>query len=431
MTTFVLDLNDAQLRVGRGTDVVAQSSGYALIEGNRLLLGDDARRAFRLHPRQAHNAFWHRLSTEVLSHRTRELASHADLVYRHLRALVEQAHISPGDELIIAAAATTSAEQLALLLGIAEQVGLNVTGLVDAAVAATATAEMPALFRYIDVGLHRLSVTQVQGGNELERVGWQDITELSLAALLDAWVNVVADRFVRETRFDPLVNAATEQQVYDRIFDWFTSGAPAGDLGITIEHAGTERRIDLSTALLTEKAVSRYRVIDKALDGVPIVLSHRAAALPGFEATLHERTGTIIVCKPDAVFQGVAGHLGAIRSTGDGVRFVTRLPSSGIRPSLEAPRKTAPTHILCGSIARPIGAGLTIDALHFPDLPSDFPTGSFAVRPGDEAASLSVAAGTAVAVDGAPGRDGVALATGAVIEVAGVRFTLIEVADGA
>lgn len=430
MTTFVLDLNDADLRIARDGQVVANAAGFALIDDTDVLLGDAALRQFRLHPRQANNLFWHRLNTEALAHRSGNIGNHADLVFRQLQNLGETAQISAGDDLIIAAPATTTTDQLALLLGITEQLGLTVSGLVDTAVAAAADQEVPRHFRFVDVSLHRLSVTELSGGDDLRRTGWQDVAELSLSALLDAWVNVIADRFVRETRFDPLANAVTEQQVYNQVFDWVTAGARAQELGIEVHNGAINRRIDLSTSVLIDKAISRYRLADKAVDGAPLLLSHRAAALPGFMDALRAHAGSVVACPATAVFGGVGRNIDAIRSTGDGVRFVTRLPSRGVMET-HAAAAPAPTHILFNGRAVSIGTGLTLTRRRFAGLPPTFPDGAVALSRTTTGVTLSLAAGTAAALDGLPATDGTELRCGSIIEVSGARFMLIEVGNGA
>lgn len=430
MTNLVLDLNDADLRIARDGQVVASATGFALIEDKQVLLGDAALRQFRLHPRQANNLFWHRLNTEALAHRSGNIGSHADLVFRQLQHLSETAKISSSDDLIIAVPAATTTDQLGLLLGITEQLGLTVSGLVDSAVAASADQEVPRQFRFVDVSLHRLSVTELSGGDDLRRTGWQDVAELSLSALLDAWVNVIADRFVRETRFDPLANAITEQQVYNQVFDWLTDGARAQELGIEVHNGAIHRRIDLSTSVLVDKAVSRYRLADKAVDGAPLLLSHRAAALPGFMDALRARADSVVACPAGAVFGGISRNVDAIRSTGDGVRFVTRLPSRGLKET-HTSATPAPTHILFEGRAVAIGGGLTLTRRQFAGLPSTFPDGAVALSRTTAGVTLSLAAGTAVALDGLPATDGTELRCGSTIEVSGARFTLIEVGNGA
>ena len=140
MTAYLLDMNDSELRVahiGERIDVVTQSCGFALIDSREVVVGERAMQQFRLHPRQANNQFWHRLSTDALPVRGPDTATFADLVYRQLQELAGQAQIGPADELYVAVAGSTSADQLGLLVGIASELGLTVFGLTDAAVAAS------------------------------------------------------------------------------------------------------------------------------------------------------------------------------------------------------------------------------------------------------------------------------------------------------
>lgn len=430
MTTFVLDANDADLRIAAGGTVVARAPGFAALGSGELLLGRDAVHQFRLRPREASNLFWHRLDTEPLTVPHAQAANHADLVFRQLERLGREAGVGADDELIVAAPATMTTAQLSLLLGIAEGVGLRVTGIVDAAVVASATQDLPARFQHVDISLHRVVVTRIDGGDQVRRTGVQDVTECSISTLLDAWINLIADRFVRETRFDPLSIADTEQQLYDQTYAWLTADTRTALLNVTVERQGVQRRIEVATASLVEKTHQRYALLDRALDGTPVVLSHRAAALPGLRSYLSARVPGIEALPTDAVFAGAARHLDAIRSGPDNVRLVTRLPSAGVRRDASRP-SAQPTHLLFDATAVQIGAGVRIDRALFPDLPPGYTDGAAAIAIDGAGARLSLAPGVAAAVDGRPAPDGVALTVGATVEVGGVRLRLIRVMDRA
>lgn len=429
MKTFVLDLNDAELRIGHDAKTVARSTGFAMVLPKGVLLGEEAVRQFRLHPRQANNLFWHRLDTDLLPTRAAEVSSHADLVFRHLAALTASVQWAPEDELIIAAPATTTTDQLSLLLGIAEQAGVRVSGLVDSAVAATATGEMPDRFTFVDVSLHRLSATRIDGGVELSRSGAQDVTEVSLSALLDAWLNLIADRFVQETRFDPLAVAETEQQIYDQVYDWLFGGARNGKLSVEVRYRDVGRRVEVSEENLITKAYPRYELAERALDGAPVVLSHRAAALPGFVSALSARGRIVESTTEAALFDGVARHAAAIRSNPEALRLVTRLPSNGERRARPTETTARPTHVLYGATARPIGQGLTLHRSTFADLPNGFSDGGAGLIAAADAVRLSLSPGTTAAVNRTPARDGMVLSPGDQLELGGARFHLIEVME--
>src|SRR5678815_4926234 len=121
MALLALELNDACLVLARGAgqgEWLADSEGYALLDGDTILTGEAARSRARLRPLYAYNRFWRDIGT-------------GDLPRTNARAQ------SPAD-LALALPAGFTREQLGLLLGVANECGVHVSGLVDAAVAATA-----------------------------------------------------------------------------------------------------------------------------------------------------------------------------------------------------------------------------------------------------------------------------------------------------
>lgn len=367
MGILVLDLNDSRLRLYRELDVVADGPGYAVVTPSEVVLGDTARSQFRLHPRQANNQFWHRLSMDPLASRGPNVANHADLVYRHLKALLESADARPDDELILAVPGTTTADQLGLLLGVGQELNVAITGLVDAAVAASIAGPVPSRIVHIDVSLHRATLTTMEADADLARRATAEIPELGLSSLLDAWVNVIADRFVTETRFDPLRIAETEQQVYDQVYQWADGGTRAAELAVDVGHQGTPRRASVSAKALTEKAHQRYRQLDRSLDaGAPCLLSHRAAALPGLADYLVDSGHRVTQLAPTDAIAGIHRHLGLIRSTPDALRFVTRLPCAAASEATSAGlARAAPSHVVFDGVAVAIGDGRSLDAATF------------------------------------------------------------------
>ncbi len=114
-------------------------------------------------------------------------ANHADLVYRHFDELVRQARITRDDDFVIATPGTTSNEQLGLLLGIAAETGVTVSGLVDSGARRKRRAPTPKRALHVDVFLHRAVVTELTRPIRCTRRGSKKIAELGLASLLDAW----------------------------------------------------------------------------------------------------------------------------------------------------------------------------------------------------------------------------------------------------
>jgi hypothetical protein len=438
MTTYVLDMNDSELRIARvGNDayeVIAQSTGFALIEDRTIVFGDTALKQFRLHPRQINNQFWNRLSMDPLAVRGPNTANHADLVYRHFDELVRQAAVTHDDEFVIATPGTTTNEQLSLLLGIAAETGITVSGLVDSGLAASVVHPTPKRVMHIDIFLHRAVVTELTRADGLTRQRVEEIAELGLASLLDAWANVIADRFVRDARFDPLSIAATDQQLYNQLYEWLRNPARPREFNIDIEQGGSARRAELNIDALIDKALPRYRMLDRHAESATIFLSHRAARLPGLVDHLTSTAARVVSLDRLDLFRGVASQQALIRSDPQALRLVTRLP---VLPLISLERETPtpttlrrvperPTHVLFGSDAVAIGQNLMLGRDGFPELPTDFPREAAQIVSLGSGVQLKLKDGTRATVDGATVSSGATLVKGALLEVAGAQFQLIQ-----
>jgi hypothetical protein len=438
MTTFVLDLNDSELRIARvGPDtveVVAQSTGFALINERLILLGEGAVQQFRLQPRQASNQFWNRLSMDPLPVKGPDTANFADLVFRHLSELVAVAGIGKSDELHIAVPGTTTPEQLGLLVGIAAETGVNVTGLVDSAVAASSLYPATTSLQYIDVFLHRAVLTELSIESGVTRQRVQDFAELGLGSLMEAWINVIADRFVRDTRFDPLGIASTDQQLYAQLRAWLQQATLTQDLSVEFEHQGTLRRAELTSEALIAKVVSRYRTLEKHAGESTVLLSHRAARLPGLSEQISGSGINVAVVDPLETFRGVAAHQQSIRSDPQALRLVTRLPR--LATSREVPAQPvarprhivgAPTHIVFDGDAVAIGAGMALDAGAFSELPAQFPRGRVQIDNTNDSIQLRLKDDTQALLNGQPARTGAVIDKGSVLEIGGAVFRFVRI----
>jgi hypothetical protein len=445
MTTYVLDTNDSELRIARlaadSGEVVALSNGFALIDG-AIVFGDAALRQFRLHPRKINNQYWNRLNTEPLPTRAPNAANHADLVFRHFAELIRDAKFAAGDECFIATSGTTTNEQLGLLLGIAGEAGATVTGLVDAGLAASVSHPAPKRLVHIDVSLHRAVVTELVKSEALARQRADDVGELGLTNLLDAWVNVIADRFVRDARFDPLSIAATDQQVYNRLMDWLMDPARPREFVVDVDYRGSVRRAELNVDALVAKVVQRYRMLDRFTDGATVFLSHRAVRLPGLVDHVAANAARVTALDRLDLFRGVAAHRALIRSDPSALRLITRLPVTPVVPverdrEREPPPPTAlrlaperPTHVLFGSDAVAIGQSLTIGRDGFPELPEEFPHNVVQIVVTGNGVQLRLKEPVHATLDGDAVDGSAALVKGAVLDVAGFRFQLIRTRSG-
>ena len=164
-------------------------------------------------------------------------------------------------------------------------------------------------------------------------------------------MDTVADRFVGETRLDPLRVAETEQQVFDQVCTQILHEG-AVELSISVEHRGSERRIRLPASALADKSAQRYDLLARRIgSGAALALTHRAARLPGLADRLRESGHRLILLDPDAVRDGIWECADILREEGE-VTFVSSLPANS---AALAPEEIPPTHILCDAVAVTLG----------------------------------------------------------------------------
>jgi hypothetical protein len=331
--TVVIEINDTAVQLYQGDRPLLESPGFAILEDREVIVGTPAAAQARLRPNRVQNRFWDLLSTEELAKPVGAARSHADLAYSHLRSLWAEAGGADAT-VVFAVPGTYDKAQLALLLGMARECGMQVTGLVDAAVAASAKPLPGRHLLYLDVFLHRTVLTFLEQGRRLRRTRVEDIAALGLSHLFDAWANRIADVFIEETRFDPLHVAQTEQRLYDRLPEWLRRLETEGRVTLEVPSSGkayqvTVKREQLlqATAPLLGQIAEQIAVRVRDLGPFALQVPQRIAAVPGLIESLGQLTGgEVIVLEPNAVARGVLRHSAALGQTGEAVRFITSVP---------------------------------------------------------------------------------------------------------
>lgn len=315
-----LDINDAELSLWQGQQETLRSPGYALLDGRNYRFGEAARSQARLQPQKINHRFWSQLDTEALSPAFGPSRHSADLVHSHLLDIHGQVPLANG--LIIAAPGSLQHDQLALLLGIVEQCPFSVGGLVDRAVAATAASAAANYNWHVELQLRQALVTGIRYSNGLlERDRVIAIPGCGWLALQDSIARAIADAFIRQTRFDPRRQAASEQALYDLLPKLLLElGATAEN---NLELGGHRARIERD--LLAEKCDSHYQRIKRGLEDAAgqILLAGNAALLPAITTAL---PGALALPK-DAVHTGIERNRAAILAGEAGLHFITSLPA--------------------------------------------------------------------------------------------------------
>ncbi len=350
-----------------------ESPGFALVQGRDLQLGTSALHQARRRPRQVICRFWEELNTQPLLSPEFEGYNHAELAYRHLEQVWHQVGID-ASEAVLTVPDHYQDSELSLLLGIASVLGLPIRGLISQALACIPPETDQGIDFHIDLHLHRLVLTAVDGRPRPAVVRHETIIDQGREAVHREWVKMLADAFVHQTRFDPLYAADAEQDLHDRLPQIIDARQPEDPIHVEMQADGRTHRIQLEQQAFISPLAPWIESLGKTIgdwqkalsvspDDSRLVLTHRVAALPGFMARLEDVTEL----KARRLSAGAAAasalayaQLFSKGSTAHGVPYLKRV--SGTPTDTPAVRASAPavddpdlpTHLLYRGRAYPI-----------------------------------------------------------------------------
>jgi hypothetical protein len=195
-----------------------------------------------------------------------------------------------------------------------------------------------------------------------------------LGELFSEWKKSVAKEFVKETRFDPLYEAASEQELHDRLPDIIGRLGENESVRFEMKSGLYKHSVTLTRDLFMEKSSLVFADIVGAIESqrrkarsrdasAALLVTHRITRVPGWKEHLAELgRAQIFGLEPGAGAKGAVKitDLFETKSGGRGVSLLTSRPwhavsrkdgeSSG---SLQDTR-LIPTHMLLRNVAYPI-----------------------------------------------------------------------------
>jgi hypothetical protein len=381
MSLLGLELSDAGILVA-GTEPAGllkvdgnsfASPGFALPEKNRLTVGRAAERKAHLYPRQILNHFWDQLNTEPLEQPNPFAQNHAEIAFEHFDHIWQNVK-HHGQEMIIAVPGFYTREHLGFILGIARELSIPVKGFVSLPVAAVPDRLPEGLLLHLDMHLHRFEITSLQRAGQISQNDTASSDGNGLSKLYRRWVDAIAEEFVRSTRFDPLHQAATEQELYDRLPGVLTQLNQNPSVHFEMTGGSKVYHITLTSDILYKKAAPVFQEIQRLIGrfydrygknepGPVLMLTDRIARLPGITHMLAGIENHKII-----ELESGCGALGIVRyenqvsaqQPGNSVPFLTTRPLPAEDPISDAEPKRhpetqqRPTHILYRNLAYPI-----------------------------------------------------------------------------
>lgn len=365
MSLLAAHINDAGISVLSAERLLYREPGFALIDDDEITTGSKAFQNARIKPRRIHSRFWSDLTTDTLPERPFQHLTAADLVSRQLEQ-IWNAVAASGDRLVVAVPAYMTGDNLGLFLGIANELDVPVVGLVDAAVAATRREYQGAVPVHVDLGLHVATLSRLRQNGQVQLDRSAVIDSSGMLSLYDAWIRVISDAFVKQSRFDPLHTAETEQLLLDRLGEWLAGASSSDKVTLEIEYRGIAHSAELESLDLISAAgpvyqriASQLRAIYRAEETPAIQLSERAARMPGLADMLAARVGgDIFLLEPGATARGLLTRCRDMQRGDGGVTLIRQLPwdQSAVRIEKDEAPATAgqPTHLLFENTAYPI-----------------------------------------------------------------------------
>jgi len=382
MTIIGLEVNDSGIVAAGGDPVrlldldgqLRESPGFALPRKKGLLVGKAAESKVHLFPREILNHFWDQLNIEPLEQTGRHSPqNHAEIAYHHLSAIWQQLQ-SHGDEIVMAVPSFFDRQQLGLILGISQELEMPVKGFVPLSMAASADPCPGKMLMFLDIHLHRIEVIYLEQGDHLTVRDSATTADKGLHHLHRGLVEIIAQQFVRLTRYDPFHQAASEQELYDRLPGILSHLQLNSSMIFEIAGGTSPYSITLQRDEIIQHAAPLYSEVlrlikrmqnKRGTDQTPLAvqLSHRMARLPGCQEMLAKLDDVnIIELDRGAAARGALQiwHELAARGNNQGTSFFTSRPwqprQQNADPRTPAGRAadTRTTHLLYRSIAYPI-----------------------------------------------------------------------------
>jgi len=379
VATGFIELNDAGISHSIGGKTIGTSMAYAVLENDQLLIGEQARQKARLFPSWTNNRFWNQLNTDPIANATHAIRHHADLAFAHLEH-IWQNMAQDVDQLVLAVPGYYDQQQLGLLLGMAKESKIPVVGLVDTALISVAEQACQQSTLYLDISLHRITLTRLRSASSLDKLDTQTVTETGLFTLWDRWATIVAKQFIQTSRYDPMHQAESEQILFNLLPNWIAQSNGKSTQQFDIELESVTHSAPIPDDQLLSACDSIYTKVIQTIEATiakdlnqgkitSLFVSHRFKGFPGFSTNLGRIPGLELHFLNSSTAQDSAQtYWHNLLSDSGAVSYVTSLPITNTF-SESVSHTQAPSHFLSNHRAYKLGQAMHIASLDAHDSP--------------------------------------------------------------
>lgn len=362
---FAIELADRAVSLSRNGQVLVSMPAAVFDGGGEEAAGTPAWHALRRQPTRTSTRHF-----QDLSRAGAPFERATSLVSAQLRQLLTEHPPVDFERVWMVAPAGFDPRALGAVFGIAKTLSLRVEGFVDAAAVSAAAFGLDRTALVLEMGLHHIAVTAVEAGAQARRRRAVVSTAGGLIELYEAWLDLISTAMVKRTRFDPLHEGVTEQQLFDALPGLAQEAARTGSAVAVVEVGQDRFETPLSRDQLAQSGEVVYRDIVRLLHelrpaGAPVALivPRAVTGLPGLREALDQFLGCELISVADGFASAATSLLELPRPLSEeSVRLLRRVPSNpkpmwgealATRELLghEGARPPQPSHVLYGGKA--------------------------------------------------------------------------------
>ena len=299
MPVVIIELYDAGIRIGDGKNILVDSISCALIESKTILVGEQAEHQAHLRPREISTNFWGHLSKNS---ETKHVVSNANIALQHLEHACSVANCATQDVILITPI-TLDKQDLGLLLGICKKLSLHVVAIVCNATLAMQHPMENCKAVYFDLLQQNLAVSElIQNDTGVSLKQPSRVISYGLHSFINNCARSIADKFISETRFDPLHTANDEQLFFDMLPLWLSMLEENSSIECKLNTAEKHFSINIdrhylrqSNQILFDEVAAHLNVLFHNHESIAIFCSSSCKQAFGLQEFLSNLPGCAIV----------------------------------------------------------------------------------------------------------------------------------------
>ena len=357
MTIAILELNDQALLIQTEEGRSHIEPGFARVTPSGIESGDKAWAMAWQNPQDSFNQYWRQLNQLPLPRKQNWARHHGDIAYAQIKHMLES--VGSPSNIILAVPGCFNEEQLALLLGLAQAIPVQVDAVIDSALATSLHAQTETLL--LDMQLQQSVVSLISETNGNIVVSEQEIIpDLGIISIYNCVSRHISDRLIDDYRYDPLHTSESEQTIYDHLPAWLRQLGWQNDLSINLPSPRGELPIILhrkEVAIIIEERLASLNGIIEKHPNAQITFAHSASLL---QVILPRFAGALVMSPTSGVDNCLTARREIIASSAT-LHKIISLEKAGGKSNNLKPKPRCANHLLYQNQAWPLDKPLSIN----------------------------------------------------------------------